>query len=370
MDVGEQKGTQGPLTGVVVLSLAEMLPGLYATLLLAELGADVIMVERPGKGDPARILPEMFNALARNKRSVTLDLKNPKDQDCFKGLVAKADVVMEGYSPGTASRLGIAYSDLRAVKPGLVYASISGYGQTGPYRDRVGHDLSYQGVVGFVADHAVEPGPTPEFPTADMTASMFAALSVVSALLGRKSTGVGTFIDVSMTDGLLSWMTPMLGAVMNGEARMNTMHSPGYGSFICADGLVLSLSIAFEDYFWKSLCDVLEIPQLSALLHTERMRDQRALREQIRQKILTRSRASWGELFDAARIPWSPVHALADVPSDPHLQARGMFASLLNSSGEQQRYVASPFQFSLWPRIPGKAAPGLGEHNAEILGRS
>lgn len=369
MKLGEQQGTQSPLTGVVVLSLAEALPGLYATLLLAELGADVIMVERPGKGDPARMLPELFNALARNKRSVTLDLKIPKDRDCFKDLVAKADVVMEGYSPGTVSRLGVDYSHLCEVNPKLIYASISGYGQTGPYRDRVGHDLSYQGVVGFAADHAAQPAPTPEYPTADMTASMFAALSVVSALFGRQRTGVGTYIDVAMADGLLSWMTPMLGPIMNGEASMDTQHSPGYGSFSCADGSVLSLSIAFEDHFWKSLCSVLDLPQLSALLHAERMLDSYRLREQVRQKILTRSRAEWSEIFDAARVPWSPIHAVIDVPGDPHLQARGMFDTLLKSSGEQQRYIASSFQFSSWSRIRGKAAPALGENNSEILGR-
>ena len=368
MKVGEHQGVDGPLTGVVVLSLAEQLPGLYATLLLAELGADVIMVERP-TGDPARMLPDFFNALARNKRSVTVDLKNLQDRDRFKSLVAQADVVLEGYSPGTASRLGVSYAHLRELNPKLVYASISGYGQTGPYRDRVGHDLSYQGVVGLVADHAAQPGATPEYPIADISASMFAALSIVSALHGRQLTGVGSCIDVSMSDGLLSWMTPILGPVLNGAARMDMMHSPGYGTFSCADGSVLSLSIAFEDYFWKSLCDVLELPQLSALSHAERMSDAPALREQVRQKIRTRSRAAWGELFDAARIPWSPVHSLADVSGDPHLQARGMFDKLLKSTGEQEHYIASAFQFSAWPRIPGKAAPGLGEHNAEILER-
>lgn len=145
---------KGPLNGVLTLSLAETLPGPFATMLLAELGADVVLVERPGAGDPARSWPHVFPSLAHNKRSICLNLKDPADKKKFMGLVATADVVVEGYAPGTAAKLGVDYSALQVVKPDLVYGSISGFEQTGPYRDRPAHDVSTQATAGLMADQA------------------------------------------------------------------------------------------------------------------------------------------------------------------------------------------------------------------------
>jgi len=359
----------GPLSGTTVLSLAEQLPGPYAGLLLADLGADVILVERKNGGDPARAIPAFFEALSRNKRSVTLDLKVEAERDELFRLVRRADVLMEGYSPGTVERLGIDYATLSAINPKLVYASVSGFGQTGPYRSRAGHDISYQAAAGFLADHLRELGPAPFVPIGDIAAGMFTALAIVAALQGRERSGAGTFIDVSLTESLVSWMTPLLGPILNGGARLDVGNSPGYGTFRCADGRVLTLSIAHEDHFWRSLCGVLQLPELAAIPHAERMRNPTELRRRVAARIETNSLDHWAVAFDAARVPWSPVYDLAGVTDDAHLLERGMFQSVDVGQGEAWRYVAHPVQFSAWPRPAGRLAPRLGEHNAEILER-
>jgi len=357
----------GPLSGVTVLSLAEQLPGPFATLLLADLGADVVLIERPGSGDPARSIPAFFAAMARNKRSMTLDLKNADDKARFFELAEQVDVVFEGYSPGVAARLGIGYEDLKAVNPGLVYASISGFGQTGPYRDRAGHDVSYQGVAGLLSDQAQVPGVAPEFPLADIAGAMFAALAVVSALHGRQRTGQGTYVDVSLTESLAAWMTPLLGPLLNSGRKLSITHSPAYGAFACADGRVLTLSIVHEDYFWRALCGVLELPELAEINYPGRMKQLPALRERVAACIATAPLAHWAASFDAARVPWSPVHAAEDVCKDPHFIARGLFTQMADASGALQQVLLHPVQFSAYPRIEPTPAPELGQHNGELL---
>ena len=358
----------GPLSGVTVLSLAEQLPGPFATLLLADLGANVVLIERPGSGDPARTIPAFFAAMARNKRSMTLDLKNPVDKAKFMELAEQADVVFEGYSPGVAARLGIGYEDLKAINPGLVYASISGFGQTGPYRDRAGHDVSYQGVAGLLSDQAKVPGLAPEFPLADIAGAMFAALAVVSALHGRQRTGIGSYVDVSLTESLAAWMTPLLGPLMNDNGRkLSITHSPAYGAFSCADGGVLTLSIVHEDHFWRALCGVLDLPELADIAYAGRIKQLASLRERVAERIATAALPQWATRFDAARVPWSPVHAAEDVCKDPHFIARGLFAQMADATGALQQVMLHPVQFSAYPRIEPTPAPGLGQHNGELL---
>ncbi len=168
--------SNAPLTGLRILSLAEQFPGPYATMLLSDMGAEVIMIERPGIGDPARQFPPLFRALNRGKRSVALDLKSAEGLARFRELAKVSDVIVEGFRPGKLAALGAGFEDMRGVNPRLVYVSISGYGQDGPYRDRAGHDLSYEGVGGLLADQADagQPGPVPAIPLADVGAALFA----------------------------------------------------------------------------------------------------------------------------------------------------------------------------------------------------
>jgi crotonobetainyl-CoA:carnitine CoA-transferase CaiB-like acyl-CoA transferase len=361
---------RAPFHNVTVLSLAEQLPGPYATLLMADLGADVILVERPGIGDPARAFPDFFASVSRNKRSVCLNLKDSEDKSAFLELAARADVVLEGYAPGTAARLGVDYESLRKVKPDLVYASISGFGQTGPYRSRPAHDISYQAIAGVLAEQATRPGKTPELPLGDMSAAMYAAWAIASALFARERTGEGTFIDVSVADGLVSWMSTLLVPVMNDGAIVNVTESPGYGNFACADGAVLSLSIAHEDHFWRALCEMLGLQDVAAWNHAQRVAAADTLSPRVMEGIRKKPLAHWAEVLDRGGIPWSPVNSLEQVGRDPHFQQRGLFAQVLAEDGKPQMHVRQPVHFSSFARMPLKRVPRLGEHNPELIGRT
>ena len=197
-----------PLAGLRILDLSWLLPGPFASLLLADLGADVVKVERPQSGDYLRdILPSMFELVNRGKRSIAIDLKDPASLAEFRRLVATADIVMEGFRPGVADRLGVGYDALSAVKPDLVYLSISGYGQTGPYADMPGHDINYLAAAGALSVPAVwgEPPRRSGLPVADLASAMYAALNIVAAIRRRDQTGEGSRIDIAIADSALHW---------------------------------------------------------------------------------------------------------------------------------------------------------------------
>ncbi|MGB3864596.1 MAG: CaiB/BaiF CoA-transferase family protein, partial [Xanthobacteraceae bacterium] len=272
-----------PLAGIRVVSLAEQYPGPYATLLLSDLGAEVILVERPGVGDPARQFPPFHAALNRGKQSVALDLKSSEGKRDLRRLVASADVLMEGYRPGTMARLGFGYEAMAALNPRLVYVSISGFGQDGPYRDRPAHDISYQALAGFLYRHA-EQGSVEDpggIAVGDLSSGMFAAVGTLAALLERGRTGKGKYVDVSMTDGLVSWMSVMLGPVMNGAPLADIGAEPAYGVFKCADGRLLTLSIAHEDWFWRPLCELLGMHAAAGFNRGERVARGEVLRRDV-----------------------------------------------------------------------------------------
>ncbi|MFV0280126.1 MAG: CaiB/BaiF CoA transferase family protein [Rhodoblastus sp.] len=358
-----------PLAGIRVVSLAEQYPGPYATLLLADLGAEVILVERPGVGDPARQFPAFHAALNRGKQSVALDLKSDEGKQHLRRLIASADVLMEGYRPGVMSRLGFGYDVVAQLNPRLVYVSISGFGQDGPYRDRPAHDISYQALAGFLFRHAEQgsvEGPG-DIAVGDLSSGMFAALGTLAALLERERSKKGKHVDVSMTDGLASWMSAMLGPVMNGAPLADIGAEPAYGLFKCADGKLLTLSIAHEDWFWRSLCELLGLLDASGFARNERVARSDALRRQIAAALARRNRADWAGIFDAAGIPWGPVNALGEVAADPHFRARGLFREVADSDGARRRHVAQPLIFSGQRPGPRSGVPRLGEHTGQVL---
>jgi len=359
-----------PLEDVLVLSMAEQYPGPYATLLLADLGARVIMIERPEGGDPARQLPAFFAAINRNKQSVVLDLKSRVGRDAIRRLAARTDVFLEGFRPGVAERLGVDYDTLTAANPRLIYASISGFGQTGPYRTRPAHDLSYLGLAGLLYRQAREhkTGETSDIPIGDLSAAMFAAIAVLTGMFARERTGKGTFVDVSVTDGLVSWMTGFLSPIMNGKPLEDqTLASPAYGAFICSDGSLLTLSIAHEDGFWQNLCRSVGLDEVAALNHSERILRSEELRRRIAASIRARTRDEWTDILDRADVPWSPIHDLTEVAQDPHLRVRGMFVQLASTSGSQEWHISQPLQFRGYKTDPTRPAPALGEHTEEVL---
>lgn len=356
---------KGPLSGVVVLSLAEQYPGPYATLLLADMGADVILVERPGEGDPARRYPKFYESLNRNKRSITLNLKDKDNVASFKELVKQADVLLEGYRPGVMKRLGLSYEDLSAINPGLIYLSITSFGQEGPYRHRPAHDFSCQGLAGVlyrqVRTHNLER--PHDVAMADLSAATLAALAISSALYARNTTGVGTYVDISMTDSLISWMCTYLGSELNGGNPEEGRHiEPALASFVCGDGKLLTLSTTHEDNFWQSVCHVLGVEEIGHLNHQERIADALQLRAKLAEALLKRPRAEWAELFDQNDIPWSPVHDLQEVPHDPQIALRDMFAYQ-----DGRWYVNQPIKFNNYETGITRPCPKLGEHTEEVL---
>ncbi len=358
------------LRGTCVLDLTRLLPGPYATLLLADLGAEVLKVEEPRVGDPVRWLPPFidrrsarFEALNRNKKSLTLDLKRPQGVKIFYELVERADVVVEGFRPGVAERLRIDYERLRGVNPSLVYCSLSGYGQTGPHREHVGHDINYSARAGLL--HLTgHPEPTiPGVPVADLAGAMFAAFSIVSALLARERSPSreGCYLDVSLTDAVISWLslhfaeTLATGEPVRPDEQVLTGAFPCYALYETRDGRWLAVG-ALEEKFWQKLCEALGVPAFSAYQFDPERRGEifAKLREIFRSKALD----EWLEALDPKEVPVAPVLDLLEVARSEHVRARGLLAP---------PGIAFPVRISPADEPKDRAAPALGEHTRSVL---
>ena len=336
---------------------------------MADLGAEVILVERPGTGDPARQFPAFHEALNRNKRAVAVDLKIESGREALRALLRTADIMLEGFRPGTMARLGFGWADVSALNPRLIMVSISGFGQDGPYRDRPAHDLSYQAMAGLLYAQARSGVPLPagDLAIGDLSSAMFATVGALAALHERSRTGRGRHVDVSMTDGLVSWMSVMLGPTMNGEAPADISAEPAYGAFRCGDDRLLTLSIAHEDWFWRPLCEALGMPEHARLKGPERVERRDELHEAIAARLASAPRSHWATAFDAGGIPWGPVNRLEQVLDDPHFRARGLFQSVECADGRSERHVVQPLKFrDVVTRIL-RPSPALGEHTDEVL---
>ena len=361
-----------PLSGIRILSLAEQYPGPYATMLLADLGADVIMVERPGGGDPSRRFAGLFASFNRNKRSVVLDLKSADGRDEFLRLVDTADVVMEGFRPGVMSRLKIGADELRARKPSLIFVSISSFGQTGPQAGVAGHDLSIQAAAGMIdVPLGQEAGlALPVLPLADISSAMFAAMGVVTALFARSKSEQGATIDVSMFDSLVSWMTPFLVPPMNNlPTRHLPPQDPGYGLFATADGRQITLSIAGEDPMWLALCKLLGLMKFADLTELERSSRAEEIGPPLRAAI---ARWRYDDLYlqlESLGIAFGPVRLLHQVLTDPQTASRAMTVDVAGPNGENgiQTFVRQPLLLNGDGGTISCQAPALGQHNAEVL---
>ena len=359
-----------PFAGIRILSLAEQLPGPLATMLLADLGADVILVERPNGGDPSRRFPGLFAALNRNKRAVVIDLKSEAGRARFLDLVDTSDAVLEGYRPGVMKRLGLDATALRARKPSLVCLSISSFGQTGPYAQVAGHDLSIQSALGMTdvpvgqeADAAL-----PMLPLADIASGMYAAFGIATALFSRCRSGRGSEIDVSMSDSLLSWMAiflvpPALGL----PVRTLPPDDAGYGLFGTADGKQIALSIAGEDHMWVRLCDLLGLGAgLGAFDEAQRCARRDEILPALRAAIAGWEHDPLSAALTEARIAFGPVRRQGEVLRDPHVVARRM-AVAMDGSGAAGPYVRQPLIIDGMIGRYTRPAPELGQHNAVLL---
>jgi len=374
-----------PLSGFRVLDLSRLLPGAYASQMLADFGADVIKIEEPGSGDYGRLMPPHgaggmglgFLAINRNKRSMTLNLKSEAGREIFLRLVKGADVVLESFRPGVLDRLGLGYEQLKEVNPRLVYCAISGYGQDGPYRLRAGHDLNYVGYAGLLDYNRGSDGEPAMPPTqlGDLAGGSFmAVIGILTALLGRGQSGEGRLVDVAMTEGVMA-LLPLVAATY---FNTGTAPKPGtsaldgglpcYNIYETGDGKYITLA-ALEYKFWHTFCT--QIGHLELLpFHLPAGPEERAQAiEMLRAIFKTKSRDEWlAELADLDTCV-GPVYTLSEALNDPHAQARGasVLSRPLEADGESFRTLPS------FPRISGVeqeqryAPPQLGQHTTELL---
>ncbi|HBO69989.1 MAG TPA: carnitine dehydratase [Deltaproteobacteria bacterium] len=377
-----------PLSGVRVLDLSLQLPGPFCTLMMADHGADVIKVDEPVprvRNPFAGEEPGMSPAdryLNRGKRSLTLDLKTEQGREIFRTLAAWADVVVEGFRPGVVRRLGVDYETLSGVNPRLVYCSISGYGQTGPMRDVAGHDINYiswAGILGMCGARDGEPA-VPPVQIGDLFGGAMMALSgILMALLSRRSTGAGRWIDVSMTDGaaaIWSLHSAACLAGMSAPERGNMMLTgmfPCYGTYRCADGKHISLG-ALESWFWERLVDALGREDLREGQYAVGETGAR-VRKELEGVFASRTRDDWIGFFEGRDVCISPVLDLSESLSSPLLRARGMVVEVGSPLGGSDLQPGRPLKFldpegkeapDPCPTFP-RRAPRLGEHTEEIL---
>ncbi|MBP0445337.1 CoA transferase [Roseomonas sp. SSH11] len=348
----------GPLHGIRVLDFSELLPGPFLTTCLAELGATVLKVERPPAGDPVRRMsPGVFGAVNRGKDSLLLDLKQPEGRDQARALAAESDVLVESFRPGVMARLGLGHAELAEVNPRLIYASLSGYGQDGPYAAVPGHDLNYLSVAGLKSLSGGHAG----VPVADLCGSVYGLAGVLAALIQRGVTGRGQYLDIAITECALHWLNPRLGRFSGAGAetleaqRRLSLARPAYGAFSCRDGRSISIA-ALEDHFWARLTSAMELAPFDTPEHA-RMAQRAPLTEEINALIAARCAEEESEpllaRLLAADIPAAPVLAPGEVAGFPQHVARGAMEG--TASGPLAR-----FPVRLEGMAPLKEAPALG----------
>jgi len=370
-----------PLEGIRVLDLTRQAPGPYCTMLLGDLGADVVIVEQaPGAGRRMEMgmseRTQAFWALNRNKRSVGLNLKEPRAQEAFLKMAEKADVVIEGFRPGVVKRLGVDYDAVSARNPRIVYCSLSGYGQSGPYAGLVGHDINYISIGGALGMIGT-PGSPPAIPMniiADFAGGgLYAAFSILAAVLAREKTGRGQYVDIAMSDGVTSLLAfPAsqyfaAGLVPKPGVEMLNGGAPYYSAYECGDGKWLSIG-CIEPWFWSELCKALDcedyIPQqMNREKHLE-------IFDYLRGRFKQKTRAEWFEELRQRDVCVGPVYMLDEVFDDPHIQARQMVIEIEHSEFGPVKQVGVGPKFSDTPGAVRTTAPKRGEHTADLLRES
>jgi crotonobetainyl-CoA:carnitine CoA-transferase CaiB-like acyl-CoA transferase len=356
-----------PLSGIRILDLSRLLPGPYLTQLLADLGAEVVKVETPLAGDYARLAPpemglgNLYETLNCGKKSLALNYRNPRGRELFLELAATADVVLEGFRPGVADKYGVGYEAVRAVNSDIVYCSLSGYGQDGPYRQRAGHDLNYMSIGGALSLNA-KPGEKPipyGLPVADLSGGMLAAVAILGALVGRERIGKGMYLDVALLDGVVSWMTPLaLSAWFSGLDVSAGSHSllggqACFNVYETADRKYLSLA-ALEPHFWGDFCKTIARPDL-----IERQ-FQPGLEKTLAGIFQQKTQAEWLSLFAGQDACIEPVNTVEGMLADPQVKARGH----VREETGRPAGMNSPFVFSRPARAP---APALGADTRALL---
>lgn len=371
------------LDGVKILAFEQVLSGPFATCLLADMGAQVIKVERPGVGDVIRSWDSVVKGLSsgyvwlnRNKRSLTVDVKKEKGKEILQRLTRSSDIFFENYAPGVAKRLGLGYPELSAANPRLIYCSLSGYGQDGPYRDVKAYDLLIQGEGGIIATTGYPEKPAKAgIAIADIASGMYAVIGIMMALYQREKTGEGQFIDVSMLDSIVSWLGYFPHHYWHageepGRAGMRHHYVTPYGPYLAADGEYVNLAVASPSD-WELFCRlVIEKPEL---LHDtrfvsvqDRRKNRAALEEVIEAIFLQRDHKHWLAQLKRADMPHGIVRGIAQVLAHPQVIARKLIREAESPVGKVP-VIANALKMSASP-ARYERIPGLGEDNDKILG--
>ena len=366
-----------PLDGIRVLDLSRLLPGPFLTMVLADLGADVVKIEDPKVGDYLRIFPPAkggvggrYLAINRGKRSLALDLKDADAKAAFLRLVAAADVVVESFRPGVLDKLGIGYATLAAINPRIVVCSISGYGATGPYVHRAGHDLNYIGLAGVLAMGSEGPGHPPAMPgvqIADLAGgALWSATGILAALVGRERTGRGAHLDISMTEGSLALLAAELGNLDCGARPTRGTETlnggvAGYGVYRTADDRFVSVG-ALEPKFWIGFCTAIgRKVDLSELVAPPAR--QATIRAELAAVIAAKTRDEWTAIFAAHDCCCEPVLEPDELATHPLHVARDVFFTIDGGAAGPIAQIRTPIGAPEHPSPP----PTLGEHSAAVL---
>jgi crotonobetainyl-CoA:carnitine CoA-transferase CaiB-like acyl-CoA transferase len=378
------RNTTGPLSGVRVLEITQIMSGPTCGLLLADLGADVIKIEKTQGGDDARGYrdPQVggvsgpFMMMNRNKRGLALDLKSEQGRALLLRMVKQADVLVENFRGGTMDKLGLGYEVLKAQNPGLIYCAITGYGRSGPYADKGGFDLIAQGFAGLMSITG-EPGRPPVksgSAVSDMNAGILAALGILAAYIHKLKTGEGQVVDTSLSDAALQqtyWHAAVWFATQRSPQPTGSAHllTAPYQAFEASDGWI-NIGGANQTN-WERICDVLGHPDWKTDARFATNRDRMAhldeLVDLMNAVVRTRTRAEWQAAFDAAGVPAGPVHTIGEALSHPQTLARGMVVDLLHPQAGPTRAIGCPIHFSASPERTSTPAPLLGQHTREVL---
>ena len=369
----------GPLSSLKVLDFSTLLPGPFASLMLADMGAEVLRIESPTRVDLTRLLPPHVDGVSashaylnRNKRCISLDLKAPAAVEVVRQLVREYDIVLEQFRPGVMDRLGLGYEALRAINPGLIYVSITGYGQTGPYRDRAGHDINYLALAG-IASHTgrTDSGPLPlGVQVADIAGgSLHGVVGLLAAVVQRQATGQGQQVDVSMTDCSFS-LNAMAGAAyltagIEPSMQGNALNGGSFYDYYCSkDGQWFSVG-SLEPQFMQQLCSALGRPELAVLgLRPDK---QAELKSALREEFAKRDAAEWREVFAALDACVEPLLKFSEAVEHPQIRARELVVDVPREGKPAQRQLAHPIKFSAGVGEPRHIGAPLGAHNEEVL---
>ena len=369
-----------PLKGLRVIDLTKDFAGPFCTMILSDLGAEVIKVEKPGSGDETRSwgppfvkgLSYYFLSLNRGKKSITLDLKTPAAQKVVRQLVQDSDILVENFRPGILARYNLDYSKLRRVNKALVYCSVSGFGQTGPYRDRPGYDLVAFGMSGIMSTTGEEGRPSVRvsIPVADIAAGHYASTAILACLSRRLVTGRGEYIDISLYDSIVSWLSYLATyyfATGKEPKRMGSAHPSivPYQAFNCKDKeLIIAVG---NDSQWRALClalgleRLLEEKRFSA--NPDRVRNRATLIPILSKRLRNRTASYWSRVLNEHGVPSTPIYKIADTVRDPQTKHRGLFRSVRSDIPEP----ISPIRFIKEPRHFSNPAPLLGQNTREVL---